>query len=462
MQKQAKIFLRITIFLFVILFLSSQELYARALHFIAYGDTRRDMKTREKPQIKHNAIAAVIREKNPDFILFSGDMVYYDEFERFLEVITNNYTGSKMGTVHPHLNLPPPPFSPSGRGTGGEIIQGNNEDSPPLVGGVRGGGELLHKMIPLYPVIGNHELIFGEKVDAIIKDLLEKIGIVNKSKGQTSSQSELLNDIETLKRNLYQEIESIPDAKLKTRSRRVLCEEICGKLDPAYISYLKEVLCETKDGQSWYSFVKEADGLKIKFIALNSSLPDDEEQFQWFLNELKQFSGPKIIFEHYPPYSIGFHGCLDLMDSKSKASRFRDRYTKVFNNPIYNIVLVISGHEHNYQRICKTDNTGSIQLPVYIVSGGGGAELTGQAACNTSQIPMDGFRCLGLITAYQFIDIVADTDDKNNLTLTCKVLGLRCDLTKGLPDDDAFERQFVNDRLEVIDDFILTYRISNK
>ena len=317
-------------------------------------------------------------------------------------------------------------------------------------------------MIPLYPVIGNHELIFGEKVDAIIKDLLEKIGIVNKSKGQTSSQSELLNDIETLKRNLYQEIESIPDAKLKTRSRRVLCEEICGKLDPAYISYLKEVLCETKDGQSWYSFVKEADGLKIKFIALNSSLPDDEEQFQWFLNELKQFSGPKIIFEHYPPYSIGFHGCLDLMDSKSKASRFRDRYTKVFNNPIYNIVLVISGHEHNYQRICKTDNTGSIQLPVYIVSGGGGAELTGQAACNTSQIPMDGFRCLGLITAYQFIDIVADTDDKNNLTLTCKVLGLRCDLTKGLPDDDAFERQFVNDRLEVIDDFILTYRISNK
>ena len=183
-------------------------------------------------------------------------MICCDEFERFLEVITNNYTGSKM--------------------------------------------------IPLYPVIGNHELIFGEKVDILIKDLLEKIGVVNKSKEQASSQSELLNDIETLKRNLYQEIESI---QIKTRSRWVLCEEICGKLDPAYISYLKEVLCETKDGQSWYSFVKEADGLKVKFIALNSSLPDDEEQFQWFLNELKQFSGPKIIFGHYPPYSTGFHGC---------------------------------------------------------------------------------------------------------------------------------------------------------
>src|SRR3972149_8120447 len=456
MQKQAKIFLRITMFLFVILFLFSQELYARALHFIAYGDTRRDIKTREKPQVKHNAIAAVTRERDPDFILFSGDMVYCDEFERFLEVITSNYAGNKMVTAHPHITLPPPSFSPSVRGTRGGI-QGDNEHSPPLVGGVRGGGELLHKMIPLYPVIGNHELIFGEKVDAIIKDLLKKIGVVNKTREQVSSQSGLLNDIGMLKGKLYQEINSIADAQLKMRSRRVLCEEICDKLDPAYSSYLKEVLCETKDGQSWYSFVKEADGLKIKFIALNSSLPDDEEQFQWFLNELKQFSGPKIIFGHYPPYSTGFHGCLDLMNNKSKASRFRDRYAKIFNNTANNVVLVVSGHEHNYQRICKTDQTGSMQLPVYIVSGGGGAELTGQAACDTSQIPMDGFRCLGLITAYQFIDIVADTDDKNNLTLTCKVLGLQCDLTEGLPDDDTFERQFVKDRLEVIDNFTLNW-----
>src|SRR3970040_615370 len=115
-------------------------------------------------------------------------------------------------TVHPHLSLPP-------QGGG---IQGDNEYSPPLVGGVRGGGELLHKTIPLYPVIGNHELIFGEKVDAIIKDLLEKIGVVNKSKKQSSSQPELLSDIEALKRKLYQEINSIADAQLKTRSSWVL------------------------------------------------------------------------------------------------------------------------------------------------------------------------------------------------------------------------------------------------
>ncbi len=407
MRKQTSVFLLI-INAIIVLFLFSQELYARALHFIAYGDTRRDVRTREKPQVKHHAIAKVIRAENPDFVLFSGDMVYCDEFDKFLEVITSNYAGSRM--------------------------------------------------IPFYPVIGNHELIFSEKVDAIIKDLLKKIASVNKSKEQTSSPSTILHEIETLKKNLYQEIEAIPSEELKTRSRQVLCEEICGKLDTAYISYLKEVLCETKDGQSWYSFVKETNGLKIKFIALNSSLSDDEEQFQWFLDELKHFRGPKIVFAHYPLYSTGFHGCLDLTDSKSKASRFRERYAKIFNSTAHNIVLVISGHEHNYQRICKTDQTGSMQLPVYIVSGGGGADLTGQATCDTARIPMDGFRCLGLIVAYHFLDIVADTDDKDNLTLTCKVVGLPCDLTDGLPGDDAFARRFVKDRLEVIDAFTLSWK----
>ncbi|MDN3515117.1 MAG: hypothetical protein NG747_12055 [Candidatus Brocadia sp.] len=104
----------------------------------------------EEPQIKHNAIAKAIRKFNPDFILFSGDMVYYNEFDKFGEVITSNYTGDKK--------------------------------------------------IPPYN------------------------GIVKKT----------------------------------------------GAAD--------------KPGEHpRYSFLKEADGLKIKFIDLNSSLPDDEEHLQWFL-----------------------------------------------------------------------------------------------------------------------------------------------------------------------------------
>jgi hypothetical protein len=405
LHKQIKIFLLI---ISVVIILFSQTLYAQALHFIAYGDTRRDMKTMEKPQAKHHAIARVIRELNPDFILFSGDMIYYNEFERFLEVITSNYTGDKR--------------------------------------------------IPLYPVIGNHELIFGEKIDTLIKDLLKKIGDVNKHEEQLSPHTGLSHEIEILRGQLYKEINSIIEAKAKKRSRQVLCEEICDKLDPAYISYLKEILCKTTNGQSWYSFFKEAHGLKIKFIALNSSLPDDEEQYQWFLGELKQFGGPKIVFAHYPPYSIGHHGCTDMLNGESKASRFRDRYTKVFNNTSNNIVLVISGHEHNYQRICKTDKTGGIQLPTYIISGGGGADLTGEGECNVSQIPLDGFHCIGLIPAHHFLDVTAHTDDNNNLILKCEALGLRYDPTGEIPDDDSFEKHFVKDRLELIDNFTLNWQ----
>jgi nicotinamide-nucleotide amidase len=77
-----------------------------------------------------------------------------EAYARIQKILRNQYINkqgeySKQVTVHPHLNLPPPPFSPSMRGTGGGI-QGDNAYSPPLVGGVRGGGESLLKqaMIP--------------------------------------------------------------------------------------------------------------------------------------------------------------------------------------------------------------------------------------------------------------------------------------------------------------------------
>ena len=44
---------------------------------------------------------------------------------------------------------------------------------------------------------------------------------------------------------------------------------------------------------------------------------------------------------------------------------------------------------------------------------GGGAELKGRQIA-TSLKTLDGFHYLGLITAYNFVDIVADTDDKKS------------------------------------------------
>lgn len=76
--------------------------------------------------------------------------------------------------------------------------------------------------------------------------------------------------------------------------------------------------------------------------------------------------------------------------------------------------------------------------------------------CDISQIPLDGFYCLGIIPAYHFLDITAHTDD-NNLILKCRALGLRYDLTKGIPDDSV-ETHFVKDRLELTDDFTLNWK----
>jgi hypothetical protein len=173
---------------------------------------------------------------------------------------------------------------------------------------------------------------------------------------------------------------------------------------------------------------------------------------------LKQFDGPKIIVLHYPPYSIGFHGCDELSDKKSRAARFRDRYLRLFNDTSHNVMMVISGHEHNYQRFFRTDGTGTMQLPVYIISGGGGAPLSGRGLCDISSIPLDGFQCSGLITAYQFVDIAADFDEGKNLALKCRVLGVTYDLTKGLPDDDSFKKQFTRDRLELLDAFTVNWK----
>jgi nicotinamide-nucleotide amidase len=68
-----------------------------------------------------------------------------EAYARIQKILRNQYINkqdeySKQVTVHPHLNLPH-------QGGG---IQGDNEHSPPLVGGVRGGSESLRKqaMIP--------------------------------------------------------------------------------------------------------------------------------------------------------------------------------------------------------------------------------------------------------------------------------------------------------------------------
>src|SRR3990172_1726338 len=77
-----------------------------------------------------------------------------EAYARIQNILRNQHINkqdeySKQGTVHTHLNPPPSPFLPLSEVDRGRKL-GDNAYSPPLVGGVRGGGESLRKqaMIP--------------------------------------------------------------------------------------------------------------------------------------------------------------------------------------------------------------------------------------------------------------------------------------------------------------------------
>ena len=113
--------------------------------------------------------------------------------------------------------------------------------------------------------------------------------------------------------------------------------------------------------KSYYSFRQSG----VFFIVLNSN---DEfhiysDQYKWLEGELDSEERLRceftVIVIHHPPYSYGEHG-----DSF---------FLKLILVPLFEekrVDLVVSGHDHNYQRIEVNDIT-------YVVSGGAGAPLYG-------------------------------------------------------------------------------------
>src|SRR3972149_828050 len=112
--------------------------------------TKKDLVTDEWLAIVQEDIKNILKGTSlEDAPIVPVSTVTGEGIETCKTIIKNLIAQIKTVTVHPHLTLPlsPPPegdrgrtFSPSVRGTGGGI-QGDNEYSPPLVGG----GKLLLK-----------------------------------------------------------------------------------------------------------------------------------------------------------------------------------------------------------------------------------------------------------------------------------------------------------------------------
>lgn len=117
------------------------------------------------------------------------------------------------------------------------------------------------------------------------------------------------------------------------------------------------------DPNAWYAFSYG----QMQFIALNSQAvfgdAGYEEQNAWFDAMLADERFPyRIIVSHVPPYSSGTHA----EDSLILASRWGERLRSAPG-----LVLYLSGHQHNYERLLIDGRT-------HLISGGGSATVYAQ------------------------------------------------------------------------------------
>jgi hypothetical protein len=103
----------------------------------------------------------------------------------------------------------------------------------------------------------------------------------------------------------------------------------------------------------------------VLIIGLDSNDPDNLEQLAFLERTLARSDAPwTIVALHHPPYSAGYQG-----SSKHVRAVFSPIFAK------YHVQLVLSGHDHDYQRSKPIDGV------TYIVSGAAaGTRRTGEAS----------------------------------------------------------------------------------
>ena len=112
--------------------------------------------------------------------------------------------------------------------------------------------------------------------------------------------------------------------------------------------------------ERFYSF----DYSNIMIIVLDSTVPIEkgDRQYRFLEEELDRYESSSkdhlFVAVHHPPYSSGHHGDYSML--KESVLPLIEKH---------NVVAVMSGHEHNYER------TRPITGIVYIVTGGGGSPL---------------------------------------------------------------------------------------
>lgn len=101
---------------------------------------------------------------------------------------------------------------------------------------------------------------------------------------------------------------------------------------------------------------------KATVVILDSNQVGNDDQLEFLDETLAEIEGPKIVVFHHPAYSCSRHGDTDAV---------KNLWVPKFGS---DVVLVLSGHDHNYQRIEEGALT-------YVVTGGGGRPLYDLEPC---------------------------------------------------------------------------------
>jgi predicted phosphodiesterase len=125
----------------------------------------------------------------------------------------------------------------------------------------------------------------------------------------------------------------------------------------------------------------------VRIIVLDSNQVESAEQTRWLEATLaEEDPGWTVVVVHKPPYDCGrYEGTPEV----------RDRWAKMFPG---RVDLVLSGHDHNYQRFAPHYGV------TYIVTGGGGDSFYGLDDECTAETPA---RVAGNDTTHHFLALRA-------------------------------------------------------
>ena len=101
---------------------------------------------------------------------------------------------------------------------------------------------------------------------------------------------------------------------------------------------------------------------KIDVVVLDSNQMTSPQQGLFFLDAMGDSDRPTIVAMHHPPYSCAHEG---------STTELVDQVVEVLDD---DVLLVLSGHEHVYQRF-------EHQGVAYVVTGGGGATIYELSEC---------------------------------------------------------------------------------